>query len=545
MSVQRLIGVTVLTAIGFASGISPAAAQVGGSMPPPEGEHSAVPRCEVAEDPTYGVTRENPVLLGGGAVTVAARERKYLEALRGPGGQSIRFTRSGSVQGPDKTILDRWELMWAGRSEPFVVFLDVYRWSMPRAPQGLVCGAPIGLSRPPADSFDITRKTARLAAEWGSVQLMQPVPLSAQEPDRYGVAWDQFRRAALVSYAATQAGAPIDPEDLPSGFGLQPLLLVAYPLTCDGRLVRPRDIDVVDAKGAEARKAEALRDNDLAGALPGVTMPEHALGQQVRIVMPRRTDVVRIRYEDRVCEGDEREVRLPVDITSARPLRQRPLLLEAGTTPPPDGNPIRLQVVADPAGRPRIMDYAGGPDALLDEALAAMAEWTLDPLKWNDAPMVTPLTIPMRATVLPVGVPPPGALPTPGAPSVLGSLATTTWIRTPDVEGVAAGICPVSPDPNFGRSAETAIPVGGGVTQVVERARMYLLALRGEKGQGLNARRVGDGPAPPAAAMETFEVTRNGETAPTRLYFDAGRFADVMAPQGFVCAGPMLLRPPR
>ncbi len=545
MSVRRLVGMTVLSAIGMASGITPALAQVAGTMPPPEGEHSVVPRCEVAEDPTYGVTRENPVLLGGGAMTVAARERKYLEALRGPGGQPIRFTRSGSVPGPDKTILDRWELLWSGRSEPFVVFLDVYRWSTPRAPQGLVCGAPIGLSRPPADPFEIANKTARLAAEWGGAQLMQPVPLSAQQPERYGVAWDQFRRAALASFAATQAGAPIDPDDLPAGFGLQPLLLVAYPLNCDGRLVRPRDIDVVDANGAEARKAEALRDKDLADALPGVTVPEHALGQQMRLAMPRRTDVVRIRYDDRVCEGDAREVTLPVEIVAARPLRMRSILLQAGRTAPADNNPIRLQVVADPAGRPRIMDYAGGPEELLDDALAAMADSTLDPLKWNGAPMVMPLTIPMRTTVLPAGVPPPGAMPVPGTPAVLGSLSTTTWTRTPDAANVPAGLCPVSPDPNFGRSADTPIPVGGGVAQVVERARMYLLALRGATGQGVSARRVGDGPAPPAASIETFEVVRNGDASPIRLYFDAGRWADIAAPQGFVCVGPMLLRPPR
>jgi hypothetical protein len=90
-----------------------------------------------------------------------------------------------------------------------------------------------------------------------------------------------------------------------------------------------------------------------------------------------------------------------------------------------------------------------------------------------------------------------------------------------------------------------AIPVGGGVEQVVERARLYLLALRGDNGQGLTFRRTGDGPSPPAAGTEIFEVTLNGATSPIRLYFDATRWADIVAPQGFVCVGPMLLKPPR
>jgi hypothetical protein len=407
-----------------------------------------------------------------------------------------------------------------------------------------VCGAPIGLSRPPADPFEIADKTTQLAAEWGSGQLMHPVPLSVQEPERYGVAWDQFRQAARASFAATQAGTPLDPQNLPAGFGRQSLLLVAYPLTCDGRIVHPREVDVVDANGGEARKAETLRDKDLADALPGVTVPAHALGQRMRIAMPRRTDVVRIRYDDRVCDGEAREVTLPVEIVPARPVRGRSILLPAGSTPPPDTNPIRLQVVADPAGTPRIMDYAGGPEELLDEALSAMAEWTLDPLKWNGAPMVTTLTIPMRAVVQPGQGMPPGAFSIGGMNNVLSSLSTTTTMRTPPSQGTPVSQCTVSDDPNFGRSPETAIPIGGGLEQAVERARMYLLALRGANGEGLAIRRVGEG-EPPPRAIESFDVARVGDTGPVTFYLDSSRFADVKAPQGFACVGPMLLRPPR
>lgn len=530
------IGVVVVAALATP------AAQVASGVPVEQGDRSVVPRCEVADDPTYGVTPENPVKLGGGATTVAARERRYLEALRGPAGQAVTFKRSGSMPGPDQTILDRYELTWSGLASPFVMFLDAYRWATPRAPRGVVCGAEIGLTRPPADPFEITRKTTVMAVKWGSQNAVTPIPLSAKEPDRYGVAWDQFRQAALASYAATQAGTPLDPEDPPE---LQPLLLVAYPLACGERMVRPRSINVTDANGGEAPKNEELRGDALAKALPGVTLPEHAVGQRVRIAMPRRTDFVVIHYEDRVCEGDAREVKLPVEVTGARPARQVPIVLAPGVAPPPDNNPIRLTVIVDPAGRPQIVDYAGGPEELLDQALQAMAQWLLEPVKVNGAPVVTPLTIPVRAVAPPTVGLPPGAVPGSGGPLGLNSLSTLNLTRTQDMVTMPPAQCAVAADSGFGRSAAQAIPVGGGVEQVVERARLFLLGLRGDKGQGLTVRRTGSGPTPPAGTLEIFEVTRTGDAAPISLYFDATRWADIVAPQSFACVGPMLLRPPR
>lgn len=522
-----------------------ASAQVASGVPVEQGERSVIPRCEVAADPTYGTTVENPVKLGGGARTVAAREQQYLKALRGPAGEVVSFKRSGSYQSPERTILDRYELSWPGRSEPFVMFLDAYRWESPRAPQGLVCGAAIGLTRPPVDPFEITRKTTVMAVKWAAEHTVAPVPLSAKEPERYGVAWDQFRQAVLLTRAAAAAGTPVNPEDPPAQVGLQQLLLVAYPLACGDRIVRPRAINVTDANGGEAPKGDELRGDDLAKALPGVTVPEHAVGQRVRLAMPRRTDFVVIQYQDRVCEGDAREVKLPVEITPARPSRQVPIILAPGVTPPPDNNPIRLTVVLDPAGRPQIIDYAAGPEELLDQAVQAFSQWVLEPLTWNGAPMVQSLTIPVRAVEPPTARMPSGMPPGSNVPPRLNSLSTMSFTRTMDASPMPAPQCAGSADPAFGRSAATAIPVGGGLEQVVERARLFMVGLRGDKGQGLTVRRTGDGPEPPARDIEIFEVTRNGDTAPVTLYFDATRWADIVAPQGFACAGPMLLRAPR
>jgi hypothetical protein len=212
--------------------------------------------------------------------------------------------------------------------------------------------------------------------------------------------------------------------------------------------------------------------------------------------------------------------------------------------PPPDNNPIRLTVVTDPDGKPQIVDYAAGPEALLDQALQVMSQWVLEPMKVNGAPVVMPLTIPVRALAPPTGLTP-GAVSGSGGVPGLNSLSTLNLTRTQDMATMPPAQCAVASDAGFGRSPAQPIPVGGGVEQVIERARLFLIGMRGDKGQGLTVRRTGSGPAPPAGTLEVFEVTRNGDAAPTSLYFDATRWADIVAPQGFVCVGPMLLKPPR
>ena len=57
---------------------------------------SQAPPCPVADNDSYGYTRDQPVQVGGGAAYVAARERRYLDNLRGPEGQPLQYKRLGS-----------------------------------------------------------------------------------------------------------------------------------------------------------------------------------------------------------------------------------------------------------------------------------------------------------------------------------------------------------------------------------------------------------------------------------------------------------------
>ena len=100
---------------------------------------AATSKCPIATDRAYGLTTASPVKVGGDFNQGPARERQYLSALRGPNGQGLSFVRRGSTMSPDKTILDLWEVSYAGLAKPIQIYLDQYREEPLKAPQGFVC----------------------------------------------------------------------------------------------------------------------------------------------------------------------------------------------------------------------------------------------------------------------------------------------------------------------------------------------------------------------------------------------------------------------
>jgi hypothetical protein len=106
----------------------------------------ATSKCAVADDEQYGFRTDHAIQVRGDAFTGPAREVKYLNALRGPTGQGIHFRRLGSLQGPDRTILDAYEITYAGLDKPLRIYVDEYHFDDPKAPKGLLCGVAIGLT---------------------------------------------------------------------------------------------------------------------------------------------------------------------------------------------------------------------------------------------------------------------------------------------------------------------------------------------------------------------------------------------------------------
>ena len=100
----------------------------------PEGGNT----CPIATDTTYGYTKENAIRVGDGGELFGgpARERAYLDHLRGPNGEPISYERTGSLNFED-TILD--EYVITGLASPVTLYIDIYKLEELRAPLGFTC----------------------------------------------------------------------------------------------------------------------------------------------------------------------------------------------------------------------------------------------------------------------------------------------------------------------------------------------------------------------------------------------------------------------
>lgn len=103
--------------------------------------------CEISTDPSYGYEETNPIKVGGSFFDGPSRERFYLDNLRGPNGESITYTRGGSVD-MENTILDIYYVEYAGLTEPIVLYIDMYSWEPPKAPVGFTCAGLFPLEAP-------------------------------------------------------------------------------------------------------------------------------------------------------------------------------------------------------------------------------------------------------------------------------------------------------------------------------------------------------------------------------------------------------------
>jgi hypothetical protein len=100
--------------------------------------------CPIATDTTYGYTKENAIRVGDGGELFGgpARERAYLDNLRGPNGELIAYERTGSLNFED-TILD--EYVITGLATPVTLYLDIYKFEELKAPIGFTCVGPFDL----------------------------------------------------------------------------------------------------------------------------------------------------------------------------------------------------------------------------------------------------------------------------------------------------------------------------------------------------------------------------------------------------------------
>jgi hypothetical protein len=354
--------------------------------------------CGVSEDPAFATKKENAAQVGGGAMYAASRERRYLDALRGPAGEPLQYKRRGSLPldpgGGDLTILDVYDVTYPGIAQTAVLYLDAYHFDDALvAPKGFVCAVPIGLSPPGPDPFLAMDAMRDAAIEQGSAREFAPISLDADGSATHGILLDGFRVIARAARAAASAGTRLDPKKLPRELTRLHMVIVAYPQRCGGTdAVAPASVDLVAARGPEQpqRDGELATGDAVARLLPGMTLPPGAVAASYLLERPRVTDTVRITYPDAAC----REVVLPFKYTNGRAVDTPPAALPAGQ--PATDRPVRVQALVDLDGAVRQPSFAGGPATLKAAALSAVQSWTAEPVRLNGAPMPTPVVLAVR-----------------------------------------------------------------------------------------------------------------------------------------------------
>lgn len=94
----------------------------------------------IADDSEYGYRSEKAIRLGGES---GHKQIAFLDQLRGPAGQKVRYTRTGACaaykdesQPFGKALIDCYTVTYDGLDKPVTLFLDIYRSEKVFAPQG-------------------------------------------------------------------------------------------------------------------------------------------------------------------------------------------------------------------------------------------------------------------------------------------------------------------------------------------------------------------------------------------------------------------------
>ena len=366
--------------------VAAAAADLRASHGGPAQAQAETPQCPVSTDPTFGHERTNPITVGGGAMYAAARERRYLDALRSPSGEPIAYRRTGSspAEPNSSTILDIYEVTVPGVEGTTTLYLDAYHYREPQAPIGFDC-VPFRVGPPPVDQFLASDLRARLAIETGSATMASPVNL-----DGAGtlLAFDRFTIIALHAFAAAATGAPLDPQALPQELARAGMVLVAAPADCGERRLVPLTIDLMNAQGRPIRRAEsAMTADQIATRLPGAALPEGAVAYQFNLAAFGPNLAAHVAFDEATCEGRPTTMTVPLQFTRARPVEMPRPAVPADMAPP--GETVWLQAVVDLDGRLRQPRFMGGPEAYAAAAMAALADWVAEPAAVNGTPVVS------------------------------------------------------------------------------------------------------------------------------------------------------------
>ena len=86
-----------------------------------------------SDDPTYGYTEKNPIMVGG-VSEGPLNERRFLNALMGPNGEAITYSRIGSCchfktkngLSGKADLLDMYRIAYKGLEKEIVLYINMY-----------------------------------------------------------------------------------------------------------------------------------------------------------------------------------------------------------------------------------------------------------------------------------------------------------------------------------------------------------------------------------------------------------------------------------
>jgi hypothetical protein len=377
---------SVMTIIALAAQTPP-----GQSTPPAAPQQSMAQgtgACTPATDPEYGLVVNKAVQIGGGALYMAARERRYLDSLKGPGGQTLTYKRVGStgLKPNDSRPIDMWEVTWEGAPKPITIFLFAYMYGEPKVPAGFTCSG-FTLGNPPIDGFISRDQRTIVAVTQGATQDFAPVSLDVDGSAKSGIIFDRFRMLARASRAATADGKPLDPAKLPPEFNQPGLIVVAYPTMCGEKPASPKTIDLGTQTGGVQKSRPYLTGADLESLLPGVKLPAGSAAAVMQVDALRPNDAIRVIYDEALCDEKTRTIVYPLRGAGAKGNVMPEPTLGEGMTPPSE--PVWLQAVVDLEGRLLNAQHVGGPGgAYVERALATLKDWKAEPARINGSPVV-------------------------------------------------------------------------------------------------------------------------------------------------------------
>ncbi len=365
----------------------------------------------------------------------------------------------------------------------------------------------------------------RLAIDLARERDPAPISLDADGSGRHGSIYDRFTLAHATARAAHARSAPLDPAAPPASLLFGTPVVVALPITCESKTIQPTAVSMTHAQRS-VQKSAPVTGAAIATLVSGLEAPAGAMAVQFHdeVLYPGAT--IEVIYNGLACPGSANRLAFTLTMSDAKAVSVPVVELSAGQQRPPGNVTISLGGVIDLDGRVRYANPPEGGSPFITAAHAAAIKMKLEPARVNRTPV--PFAAGVHVTFA-------GAPTADAPPAAEGS--------TPDAPGLTSGSsqCRAHSAVTYGISAFNAIRIGGG-TDGLARMVKYLNALRGPAGQGLKFREAGQAMAGGAKGVPVtrFDVEYAGLAQPVRLYFDSSREEPLFAPQGFLCAAPLV-----